>query len=102
MKFVARIRARCLKRASWYAFAAGLSFGSRTNSTPSWSSGEVTVNHLYFPAVISAFFTKPRTSARAMLKAKGDWMPLGSADEQKPAEEGTVEAWGRSPKNPVG
>ena len=37
----------------------------------------------------------------AMLKAHGDWMPLGSADEQKPAMEGTVEAWGRSPKNPV-
>ena len=37
-----------------------------------------------------------------MLKAKGDWMPLGSSDEQKPAEEGTVEAWGRSSKNPVG
>ncbi len=28
-------------------------------------------------------------------------MELGSADEQKPAKEGTVEAWGRSPKNPV-
>jgi len=38
----------------------------------------------------------------AMLKSHGDWMPLGSADEQKPAAEGTVEAWGRSPKNPVG
>jgi hypothetical protein len=38
----------------------------------------------------------------AMLKAHGDWMPLGSADEQKPAAEGTVEAWGRSPANPVG
>jgi len=37
-----------------------------------------------------------------MLKAHGDWMPLGSADEQKPAAEGTVEAWGRSPDNPVG
>jgi len=37
----------------------------------------------------------------AMLKAHGDWMPLGSADEQKPAAEGTVEAWGRSPSNPV-
>ena len=31
-----------------------------------------------------------------------DWMPLGNADEQKPAAEGTVEAWGRSPDNPVG
>jgi hypothetical protein len=38
----------------------------------------------------------------AMLKERGDWMPLGSADEQKPAAEGTVEAWGRSPDNPVG
>jgi hypothetical protein len=38
----------------------------------------------------------------AMLKGHGDWMPLGSADEQKPAAEGTVEAWGRSPDNPVG
>jgi hypothetical protein len=38
----------------------------------------------------------------AMLRKNGDWMPLGSADEQKPAAEGTVEAWGRSPNNPVG
>jgi len=42
------------------------------------------------------------TDLHAMLKAHGDWMPLGSADEQKPAAEGTVEAWARSPKNPVG
>ena len=38
----------------------------------------------------------------AMLAAEGDWVPLGSADEQKPAADGTVEAWGRSPENPVG
>ena len=38
----------------------------------------------------------------AMLVAHGDWMPLGSADEQKPAAEGTVEAWARSDDNPVG
>lgn len=38
----------------------------------------------------------------AMLQEQGDWMELGAADEQKPAKEGTVEAWGRSPKNPVG
>jgi hypothetical protein len=37
-----------------------------------------------------------------MLKAKGDWVLLGSADEQKPAADGTVEAWGRSEKNPIG
>jgi hypothetical protein len=38
----------------------------------------------------------------AMLKAHGDWMELGSADEQKSAKEGTVEAWARSPGNPIG
>jgi hypothetical protein len=38
----------------------------------------------------------------AMLQANGDWMLLGSADEQKPAAEGTVEAWGRAADNPVG
>ncbi len=38
----------------------------------------------------------------AMLKAQGDWILLGNADEQKPAAEGTVEAWARSSKNPVG
>ncbi|MFL5345920.1 MAG: DUF6855 family protein [Hyalangium sp.] len=42
------------------------------------------------------------TDLQGMLKKHGDWMPLGSADEQKPAAEGTVEAWARSPKNPVG
>ncbi|HTE47055.1 MAG TPA: hypothetical protein VK636_17540 [Gemmatimonadaceae bacterium] len=38
----------------------------------------------------------------AMLKAKADWVELGGADEQKDAKEGTVEAWARSPSNPIG
>jgi hypothetical protein len=42
------------------------------------------------------------TDLHNMLKEHGDWMELGSADEQKPAKEGTVEAWGRSANNPVG
>jgi hypothetical protein len=37
----------------------------------------------------------------AMLKKHGDWMVLGSVDEQKPAADDTVEAWARSSKNPV-
>ena len=36
-----------------------------------------------------------------MLAAHGGWMPLGSADEQKPVTPGTVEAWARSAENPV-
>lgn len=37
-----------------------------------------------------------------MLKAHGDWMPLGNADEGKPVQPGTVEAWARDAANPVG
>ena len=47
------------------------------------------------------YYLRSIEDLHAMLKAHGDWMPLGSADEQKPAAEGTVEAWGRSPDNPV-
>jgi hypothetical protein len=36
------------------------------------------------------------------LKEQGDWVPLGAADEQKTAADGTVEAFGRSAENPVG
>jgi hypothetical protein len=39
---------------------------------------------------------------QAMLGARGDWVELGSADEQKVAAEGTVEAWARADDNPVG
>jgi hypothetical protein len=37
----------------------------------------------------------------AWLREQDDWVPLGAADENKPAADGTVEAWGRSPGNPV-
>ena len=39
---------------------------------------------------------------RTMLVKHGDWIELGSSDEQKPAKDGTVEAWGRSTDNPIG
>ena len=38
----------------------------------------------------------------AWLSAQDNWVPLGAADEKKPAADGTVEAWGRSPDNPIG
>ena len=37
-----------------------------------------------------------------MLRERGDWVPLGNADEGKPVKDGTVEAWARSDDNPVG
>lgn len=39
---------------------------------------------------------------QSMLKAHGDWILLGSTDEQKTAADGTVEAWARSSENPFG
>ena len=38
----------------------------------------------------------------AWLREQGDWVPLGAADELKPAATGSVEAWGRAEDNPVG
>jgi hypothetical protein len=38
----------------------------------------------------------------AWLRAQGDWVPLGAADENKNATDGSVEAWGRAADNPVG
>ena len=38
----------------------------------------------------------------AWLRTQGDWVPLGAADEKKAAADGTVEAFGRHPENPVG
>ena len=42
------------------------------------------------------------TDLQQYLKDQGDWVELGSADEQKTPKDGTVEAWGRSPSNPIG
>jgi hypothetical protein len=36
------------------------------------------------------------------LRTQRDWVPLGAADENKAAAEGSVEAWGRAADNPVG
>lgn len=36
----------------------------------------------------------------AMLKANGDWVPLGAADEQKPASEGTWRPGAARPTTP--
>jgi hypothetical protein len=38
----------------------------------------------------------------AWLLEQGGWVPLGAADEKKPATAGTVEAFGRAEDNPVG
>ncbi|SNY53142.1 DUF6855 family protein [Paractinoplanes atraurantiacus] len=49
-----------------------------------------------------AYHARAVEDLHAWLRERGDWVPLGAADEQKAAAEGTVEAWGRSADNPVG
>jgi hypothetical protein len=49
-----------------------------------------------------SYQTRCLEDLHSMLKSHGDWMLLGSTDEQKDPKAGTVEAWGRSSNNPVG
>ena len=49
-----------------------------------------------------AYHLAALADAHAMLRARGDWVPLGNADEGKPAPEGSLEAWARDAGNPVG
>lgn len=79
--------------------------------TPSLSSEfEVWKNEAIDPPALVVQVGKTQLSyqlraiedAHAMLKAYGDWMPLGNADEGKPVKEATLEAWARSDANPVG
>ena len=90
-----------------------MSSGVRTDpwllTTPSGGSQFTAFRDEALPAlVVKVGTTELRYQLRciddlvAMLKAAGDWVPLGGTDEQKSATEGSVEAWGRSPDNPVG
>jgi hypothetical protein len=49
-----------------------------------------------------AYQARAIEDAVAWLQAQGDWVPLGAADEQKAAADGTLEAWARADTNPVG
>jgi hypothetical protein len=53
-------------------------------------------------ATVLSYHLRCVDDLHAMLKERADWVPLGGTDEQKEAGAGTVEAWGRSPENPVG
>lgn len=49
-----------------------------------------------------AYHLRAVEDLHAWLRDQPDWTPLGATDEKKEPAEGTVEAWGRSPDNPVG
>lgn len=48
-----------------------------------------------------SYLARSIEDAVAWLRQQGDWVMLGAADEQKDAAPGTLEAWARSPENPV-
>lgn len=80
------------------------------NTPPNSSQFEVWKDEANDPPALIVQVGKTRLSyqlraledAHAMLKAHGDWMPLGNADEGKPTKEGTLEDWARADRNPVG
>lgn len=73
---------------------------------PGTSEYKMYRDELANPSALVCYHLRCIEDLHAMLEKHGDWILLGSADEQKPAAEGTVEgtveAWARSPKNPVG
>lgn len=80
------------------------------NTPPNSSQFEVWRDEANDPPALIVQVGKTRLSyqlraledAHAMLKAFGDWMPLGNADEGKPTKAGTLEDWARADSNPVG
>jgi len=71
-----------------------------TTSYLMWRDGEELVCQV--GATTLRYHWRAVEDLHAMLAAHGDWLPLGAADEQKPAKDGTIEAWARSESNPVG
>jgi uncharacterized protein DUF6855 len=65
-----------------------------------WRDGDVLVCHVGSTSL--KYRWRAVEDLHTWLKEQDAWVPLGAADEKKPAAEGTVEAWGRSEGNPVG
>ena len=88
--------------------SGGHLIGSVTPSPREWPSRKPPVNLRLPNAFCQVGSTQLRYQLRCIddldgwLVEQGDWVDLGAAEEQKPANEGTVEAWGRSAENPVG
>ena len=72
----------------------------QTSDFEAWHEGEALVIRVGKTQL--SYQWRGIADAHAMLQAHGDWMPLGNADEGKPVKDGTLEAWARSPDNPVG
>ena len=73
---------------------------AQTSRFQAWTAGEVLF--VQVGATRLSYQARALDDLHAMLKARGDWVPLGSADEGKPVAPGSVEAWARAEDNPVG
>lgn len=75
-----------------------------TSDFKAWrdEAAKIPTLHVQVGATKLAYRLQALEDLREMLKARGDWVELGNADEGKPVKEGTVEAWARDETNPVG
>ena len=71
-----------------------------TSAYSMWRDGDTLFSQL--DSTTRSYQARAIDDLHAWLVDRGDWVPLGAADEQKPAAEGSVEAWGRAESNPVG
>jgi hypothetical protein len=71
----------------------------QTSEFQAWRDGEKLV--VQVGSTQLSYQVRALEDAVAMLKKHGDWMPLGNSDEGKPTAPDSLEAWARSPKNPV-
>ena len=77
---------------------------SQTSAYEAWRDGDATPPALVVQVGTTrlAYQLRGIEDLHAMLRARGDWVELGNADEGKPVKEGSVEAWARAEDNPVG
>ncbi|WP_293906160.1 DUF6855 family protein [Phenylobacterium sp.] len=73
---------------------------SQTSEFQAWKDGDAL--HVQVGSTRLSYQARGLEDLHAMLKARGDWVALGNADEGKPTADGTVEAWARAADNPVG
>ena len=73
---------------------------SQTSEFQVWKEGDAL--YVQVGATRLSYQARGIEDLHAMLRERGDWVPLGNADEGKPVVAGTVEAWARSDDNPAG
>ena len=75
---------------------------ARTSEFQAWRDDAKATLVVQVAATQLSYHLRCLEDLAAMLKERGDWVVLGNADEGKPVQAGSVEAWARDEANPVG